>query len=657
MKKMVYQFFLAITMLALAGCGGDSSSTAGKTTLLVYMEGTNLETGSSASASKNIAEMLAANYSPDTTIALATGAAYKDSSGLVSSWKTVKYHVVRNKVLVEVNDLGNVDMGTSAQLTEFIEWGQKTYPADRYILVFWDHGGGPFGGFGGYSSATLPKGYPYASNLTVAQIREVVKANVAKTGKKFELIGFDACLMGTLEIANSFKDTAKFMVASQDLEAGAGWDWTAMMNYIVANPGADGANIGKAIAKSFFAKLVLSDTEEDKASATATISVIDIEKIKPLNEALAAFSKWQQKLLTDGGTDAWYTLAYSRSKTMDFYTSDIYLGGSGDTVDILDLIDNIQIMSQEKITTDDGLMFEQLKKAVQSAVVYNQAGAERVNVSGLSMMFPTYTVWSNGDSGASYDNLAVYGDIVPDPVYSSLITDYSTRARNIKPITIANPVDNGSVITAAIDGAGPFGYEMAYIAMTGTAKIDDTDYTYYYGHQPIWSATKTLLSYGWDKWMTLSGKIVSVLADPVLPDPLKKPNVRRLRIPLEYKGVSGFYYLDYDIVKNEVDHHLGFMEDMNKQVSRGFTKLPKGATVTRLHAVRENTDKFPFTYWQAVNITADTFTLDWTGSQDLPTFGRTTLSAGTYNLAFTLYDLTMRPSYTAKTNNITKVVP
>ncbi|HEX7557132.1 MAG TPA: clostripain-related cysteine peptidase, partial [Leptolinea sp.] len=435
------------------------------------MEGTNLETDGGA-ASKNIGEMLAANYSPDVAIVLATGAANKGSSGWVSSWKTVKYHIVRNASLEEKADLGNVDMGKPEQLTNFIEWGQKYYAADRYILVFWDHGGGTLGGFGGYGgdpNKTYPADYPTASGLTVAQLRDVVKANVAKTGKKFELIGFDACLMGTLEIANSFTGSANYLVASQDIEAGAGWDWTAMVNFVVGNPNADGGKIGTAIAKSFYAKLERAGEGENK---TATMSVINLEKIKPLNEALAAFSVWQQKLLTDDGIDAWYNLAYSRSKTMDFYTSDLDLSGSGDTVDILDLIDNIQTMSQDNITADDGLMFEQFEKAVRNAVLYNQVGTERTSVSGLSMMFPTYTVWSNGDGGASFNNLAVYTDIAPDSLYSALIADYSKRARTIAQITIGNPVDDDSVITATVNGAGPFGYEMAYIAMTNTTKDD-----------------------------------------------------------------------------------------------------------------------------------------------------------------------------------------
>jgi len=631
-KMMMYQFFLAMTILTLAGCGGggDSSSTTGKTTVLVYMEGTKLET-EDVSASKNIGEMLAANYSPDTTIALATGAAYKDSSGWVSSWKTVKYHVVRNKELVEVSDLGNVDMGTPAQLTKFIEWGQKTYPADRYILVFWDHGGGTLGGFGGYSTAKPPGDFPTTSGLTVAQLREVVKANVAKTGKKFELIGFDACLMGTLEIANSFTGSANYLVASQDIEAGAGWDWTAMVNFVVGNPNADGGKIGTAIAKSFYAKLERAGEGENKA---ATMSVINLEKIKPLNEALAAFSDWQQKVVTDGGTDAWYELAHFRSSTMDFYTSDLDLSGSGDTVDIVDLINNIQI-------THDDPALDQLKKAVQNAVLYNQVGTERTSASGLSMLFPTYTVWSDV-------NLNIYKDLAPVSAYGTLVANYSALARQITPLTLTidDPQADASKITATIGNMNLYGYEMAYIAMTSTVTEAGKNYTYYYGHQPVWPKTNSTLSYGWDgKWLTLSGKTVSVMADPVPPNP-SKPSVLRLRIPLQYKESTGLYYLDYDFATNKVEQHLGFLADLGKQASRGFAKLERGMKVTALQSSRVANDQFPFNNWVAET---DTFTLDWSDEQGGPTFERTALPAGTYNLAFTLYDLTMRPSYSATT--------
>jgi hypothetical protein len=150
--------------------------------------------------------------------------------------------------------------------------------------------------------------------------------------------------------------------------------------------------------------------------------------------------------------------------------------------------------------------------------------------------------------------------------------------------------------------------------------------------------------------MTLSGKIVSVMADPVPPDP-GKFSVLRLRIPMQYKENNGLYYLDFDFTTNKVERHLGFMADLDKQASRGFDKLERGMQVVALQFLRVDKDQFPFNSLVAEN---ETFTLDWSDEQGGPTFARTALQAGTYSLAFSLYDLTMRPSYSA---NINKTVP
>lgn len=77
--------------------------------------------------------------------------------------------------------------------------------------------------------------------------------------KRFEIIGFDACLMGTLEIAEALKDVGRYLAASQDIEPGGGWDYTSLLNFIAANPSADGAAIGKAIAEGYLAKVKVVD--------------------------------------------------------------------------------------------------------------------------------------------------------------------------------------------------------------------------------------------------------------------------------------------------------------------------------------------------------------------------------------------------------------
>ena len=41
----------------------------------------------------------------------------------------------------------------------------------------------------------------------------------------FELIGFDACLMGTLETANIVANYARYMIGSEENEPGSGWNF------------------------------------------------------------------------------------------------------------------------------------------------------------------------------------------------------------------------------------------------------------------------------------------------------------------------------------------------------------------------------------------------------------------------------------------------
>ena len=43
--------------------------------------------------------------------------------------------------------------------------------------------------------------------------------------KKLEMIGFDACLMSSVEVASLLSNYAKYMVASQEVEPGYGWDY------------------------------------------------------------------------------------------------------------------------------------------------------------------------------------------------------------------------------------------------------------------------------------------------------------------------------------------------------------------------------------------------------------------------------------------------
>ena len=80
---------------------------------------------------------------PNLKVVLTTGAADKAVTGEdVDNWREVRRYVVNNHKLELKGQLGILDMGNPQVLTDFITWGQDNYPADKYVLVFWDHGGG-----------------------------------------------------------------------------------------------------------------------------------------------------------------------------------------------------------------------------------------------------------------------------------------------------------------------------------------------------------------------------------------------------------------------------------------------------------------------------------------------------------------------------------
>ena len=115
-------------------------------------------------------------------------------------------------------------------LAEFISWGIQKYPAQRYGLILWDHGGQWDGGFGGDESS---KG----NGMSVVDMRRSIQAGMAQSQqKKLEFLSFDTCLMGGLELLASFADMASVYIANPELDYGDGWDYAAAFGYLRSNP-------------------------------------------------------------------------------------------------------------------------------------------------------------------------------------------------------------------------------------------------------------------------------------------------------------------------------------------------------------------------------------------------------------------------------------
>jgi len=375
---------LLALMLLLTACGGSGDSSKSddqaRATVLVYVVGSNLE-GEDNQASGNLEEMMKVGSSQDVNIIVETGGADKDG------WRTVKRQKVLKGSLEVISDVGAQRMTDPDNLQKFIEWGVESYPAKSYHLVFWNHGGGPLGGFGEDSN------FPDTGTMPLPQIVQALEGAKQATGATFDLIGFDACLMASAEVAYMLSPYAHYLVASQEIEPGPGWDWTPYLSHVVNDSGSTAVTSGKAIVDAYMAKTAKFQ------SHFATLSVTDLSKSAALIESVDAIARTIVDKLNTGTAaqqySAWADLAYARRVTHDFQTSWLF-GNMFDLVDLADFVTQPSLGMFDRTPEQ----VEAVESALNEAVVYNRHGKELWAASGQTLYMPL--VSAQPDVGAAH---------------------------------------------------------------------------------------------------------------------------------------------------------------------------------------------------------------------------------------------------------------
>ena len=323
-------------------------------TIMVYMCGTDLESRSGMGTS-DLQEMLAADFGDNVNLIVFTGGCKKWQNNVVSSSVNQIYQITDGKMKLLKKDAGTASMTNPDTLTEFIKYCNKNFPANRNQLIFWDHGGGSISGYG-YDEKNKVSG-----SMDLAEINQALK----KAGVTFDFIGFDACLMATLETALMLSPYADYLIASEETEPGVGWYYTDWLTALGKNTSMSTLDIGKNIVDDFV------DTCASKCRGQkTTLSVVDLAELEmTVPDEFKAFAKSASELIQD---DEYKVVSDARYNTREFATSSAI-----DQVDLVHLANNMG--------TDAG---EELADALLSAVKYNRTSSNMTNAYGLSIYFP-----------------------------------------------------------------------------------------------------------------------------------------------------------------------------------------------------------------------------------------------------------------------------
>lgn len=380
MKKIINLVMLMVVAVAFYACngggGGSSSPTLPNTTVLVYIIGTDLQSNNQ-NGYNNIVEMESVGSTVNMNVILQTGGA-KESQGKQNiDWTRNQRWKVMKGYLTNLADLGpdggsGGNMGSESTFANFVSWGVKNYPAQKYIVILWDHGGGINVGIGSDGVTE--------STIAVSQIANALNSVSQAQNVKFEIAGFDACLMATAEVGAVMESSSKYMAASEDVEPGGGWAYTPFLRYVTNYPTANGAQIGRVIADSYALKM---------AKEEITFSITDLSKMPALKTATNAFA---DRLLryTQESTGTWKQIARARINSLDFSTSAI-MDETLDLVDMQQFVGNAVNNINRYIGEDSALTAagDELAIAIQNAVTYKVSTRSNNGATGLTVYFPS----------------------------------------------------------------------------------------------------------------------------------------------------------------------------------------------------------------------------------------------------------------------------
>ena len=229
-------------------------------------------------ASTDIAEMTSDTWSDNITIVIQTGGATRWSNSNVNPNRTQRF-VYRKGDLKKVYDEPIERVTDPKTLTSFLNFCKEEYPADHNMLVLWNHGGASFG----YGHDSIYEGMMSLKDIR-AGLEGAYKPNKEKPA--FDIIGFDACLMSSLEVTHALNGFASYYAVSAETEPGEGWDYAPWLKAMTEDPTMSPAKVGQKIADSYMDYYMTQNVNMGwLLLQNVTFSVLDANKCEELYNA------------------------------------------------------------------------------------------------------------------------------------------------------------------------------------------------------------------------------------------------------------------------------------------------------------------------------------------------------------------------------------
>ncbi len=284
-----------------------------------------------------------------------------------------------------------MNMGDPATLTWCINAAAALFPSTYLALSMWDHGYG-----WNYVCADDTSG----DSLSMLELQ----AGIANAGKRIDVLAFDCCNMGNIEVAYqvSLTNLVSYMVGSEETVPGNGFPYDIMMNALVSNP---------AMLPRDFSIVIVDAYGQYYATqtwaTTVNLAAIDVVQLKATISTFSTWSADMKSLLP--GYKSGYATALKNAYYMwgTHYFTDLYDYGLH--------LKTTKAITDAKLKADTTTM----QNGVLSYCIKVWDGKRMTDCKGISLYWGTGNEWTSHK--AAYMQLA----FAVDTGWGAFLTAYN----------------------------------------------------------------------------------------------------------------------------------------------------------------------------------------------------------------------------------------
>jgi len=362
--RRILSLLLGLMLLAgicpAASAEGEGAGAAW--TVMIYLCGTDLESGRFQSATRNLQQIAETVPTDSVNVVIQTGGTKEwhaeESLGMKIANDRLQRWTWGPDGFTLADEQPEACMSHAETLSGFIRWSAEKYPADKYMLLLWDHGGGSNSGL------ICDENY----GMTIMPVYTLERA-LKEGGTHFELILTDTCLMASLEMSQAVAPYADYLAASEEVMAGDGTNYSKWLQYLYDRPDCTGKQLGKQVCD--LTQQYYVEKGDVSTVSGFTMSVIDLSKIDAVAKASEAFFREAAGLTKEPDDFVYYAGAT--------YYADNYM-----KPEMCDLFDLTRRAEAGGISTD---VTHAVQDAVEEAVVYSLRSANHAYSHGLSVWY------------------------------------------------------------------------------------------------------------------------------------------------------------------------------------------------------------------------------------------------------------------------------